>query len=194
MAAPNAPRVRADATRNRELILAAAAERLARDPSASLEDVVRASGLARATVYRNFPNRAALVDAVVDRALTLGADLLARSRPEDDDALTAMMRLSRAACAAGPEALVLLSLLLAGSTTVPDVISSSNGVLIDRLVLDLVRRGQAAGQFRDDVPATWLADQWFSLLQSAITHPLDDGRDAAELVIAVFRDGACAAD
>ena len=191
MAALEASRMRSDAARNRERILAVAAVQLARDPGANLDDVVRASGLARATVYRNFPNRAALVDAVVDRALALVADLLARSRPEDGDALAALTRLTRAACAAGPEALVLLSLLHAGSTTVTDVATRRDGVLIDRLALDLVRRGQTTGEFRDDVPAIWLADQWFSLLQSALTHPLNDGRDAAVLLIAVFKGGAC---
>ena len=187
---PEASRVRSDAARNRERILAVAAALVGRDPGASLEDIVRASGLARATVYRNFPNRVALIDAVVDRALALVADLLASSHPQDDDALAALTRLTRAACAAGPEALVLLRLLHTGSATAIDVATRRDGVLIDRLVLDVVRRGQTTGEFRDDVPAIWLADQWFNLLHSAFIHPLDDGRDATALVIALFTSGA----
>ncbi|MPQ98873.1 TetR family transcriptional regulator [Modestobacter sp. I12A-02628] len=191
MAGTGEGRVRADAARNRERILAVGAAELARDPHATLEDVVRATGLARATVYRHVPSRTALVDAVVDRALAVAADLLARGRPADDDPEVALARLTRAACSVGPEAIVLIGLLVSGSSTVPDLATRPDAVRIDRLVHDLVRRGQAAGVLRDDVPAPWLADQWFALLQSAVVHPPADGRDPADLVYAVFRDGAC---
>ena len=74
---------RADAQRNRDKILAAAREAFA-DPSAevSMAEVARRSGVGMATLYRNFPGRQDLlealyldeVDAVVAAAETL--DLL----------------------------------------------------------------------------------------------------------------------
>jgi AcrR family transcriptional regulator len=56
---------RADARRNRERILEAArAAFRARGPDASLEEIARGAGVGIGTLYRHFPNRHALVDAV----------------------------------------------------------------------------------------------------------------------------------
>jgi AcrR family transcriptional regulator len=48
----------------RDRILDAARARIADDPSASLAAVAAAAGVSRATVYRYFPSRAALLDAI----------------------------------------------------------------------------------------------------------------------------------
>jgi AcrR family transcriptional regulator len=56
---------RADARRNRERILAAArAAFRARGPDASLEEIARGAEVGIGTLYRHFPTRHALVDAV----------------------------------------------------------------------------------------------------------------------------------
>lgn len=60
-------RVRADAERSTARILAAAEEVLAVDPSATLERIADAAGLARATVHRRFSSRKALLDALTSR-------------------------------------------------------------------------------------------------------------------------------
>ena len=62
-------RRRGDAERNVERILDAAIELLAVQPTASMAEVARASGLVRATVYGHFPSREALIDAITDRAV-----------------------------------------------------------------------------------------------------------------------------
>lgn len=67
---------RSDARRNRDLILDAAAETLARDPDASLLDIAAASGLARATVYRHFSNLEEVQKALLDEVEELGRDVL----------------------------------------------------------------------------------------------------------------------
>jgi serine phosphatase RsbU (regulator of sigma subunit) len=54
---------RADARRNRERIIRAAAQLLQRSPSTSLADVATAAGVSRSTLHRHFPTRAALVEA-----------------------------------------------------------------------------------------------------------------------------------
>ena len=62
--------LRADAERNRERIVAAAAILFAeRGLSAPLEDVARAAGVGVATLYRRFPTRAALAIEVFERNL-----------------------------------------------------------------------------------------------------------------------------
>src|SRR4051812_46867190 len=63
MPAPRKPR--ADAERNRQLLLAAAKKSFAKSgAAASLEEVARTAGVGIGTLYRHFPNRDALVEQV----------------------------------------------------------------------------------------------------------------------------------
>jgi AcrR family transcriptional regulator len=56
---------RADAQRNVELLIAAAREAFtAHGPNASLDDIARAAGVGAGTLYRHFPTRLALFEAV----------------------------------------------------------------------------------------------------------------------------------
>ena len=57
---------RADARRNRERVLAAAADVLSEcGLSAPMEDIARRAGVGVGTVCRNFPTKQAMVDAVL---------------------------------------------------------------------------------------------------------------------------------
>ncbi|MFJ9901761.1 TetR/AcrR family transcriptional regulator [Streptomyces sp. NPDC101152] len=58
---------RADANRRR--ILDVALAELLRDPDASMDQIARAAGVVRRTVYGHFPNREALVGTLVDGAV-----------------------------------------------------------------------------------------------------------------------------
>ncbi|MGW0901851.1 TetR/AcrR family transcriptional regulator, partial [Streptomyces goshikiensis] len=60
------PKPRADAVRNRERILVAAREMLVETGvEAPLDEIARRAGVGNATLYRHFPDRAALVHHVV---------------------------------------------------------------------------------------------------------------------------------
>ncbi|MFJ7278878.1 TetR/AcrR family transcriptional regulator [Kitasatospora sp. NPDC098663] len=77
---------RADAARNRETVLAAATRAFATpDTEPSMRAIARQAGVGVATVYRHFPTREALVDAVYQDQvvrLTAGArELLANHPP-----------------------------------------------------------------------------------------------------------------
>lgn len=63
-----APRLRADAARNRQRILAAAEQLFATaDPaSVTMGDIARAAGVGRATLYRRFPDPASVAVALLD--------------------------------------------------------------------------------------------------------------------------------
>jgi AcrR family transcriptional regulator len=62
---PLARRPRADAQRNRERILEFAKEAFTRDgAAASLDDIARQAGIGPGTLYRHFPTRDALIEAV----------------------------------------------------------------------------------------------------------------------------------
>jgi serine phosphatase RsbU (regulator of sigma subunit) len=58
---------RSDARDNRERILEAASRLLAQSPTATLADVAAAAGLSRSTLYRHFPGRKRLIDAIGER-------------------------------------------------------------------------------------------------------------------------------
>jgi AcrR family transcriptional regulator len=78
---------RADALRNYEKLIVAAREAFTQaDRGASLEDIARRAGVGIGTLYRNFPTRAALIEAVyVDgvEGLANSASELAELEPWD---------------------------------------------------------------------------------------------------------------
>ncbi|MFD6395516.1 TetR family transcriptional regulator [Nocardia sp. NPDC060249] len=80
------PAIRADARRNRALILAAAQRALAeRGAGVSLAEVARRAGVGAGTVHRHFPTKTDLLEAVVqqrvDRLAALAADHLTDPDP-----------------------------------------------------------------------------------------------------------------
>lgn len=85
---PTGRPLRADARRNRDLLLAAAKELFAeRGADAPLDDVARRAGVGNATMYRHFPTREELIVAVYSDEVTAlcdqGAALLAEATPGD---------------------------------------------------------------------------------------------------------------
>ena len=78
---PGLPK-RADARRNYEKVLAAARDAFAEDgASTSLEAIARRAGVGIGTLYRHFPTRQALLEAVY----THEVDMLCRSAGESDE-------------------------------------------------------------------------------------------------------------
>jgi AcrR family transcriptional regulator len=85
---------RADALRNYEKLVAAAHEAFTEaDRSASLEDIARRAGVGIGTLYRNFPTRADLVQAVyVDEVEALSRSAAELSELEPWEALSAWLQ------------------------------------------------------------------------------------------------------
>ena len=64
--------LRADARRNRDQIVAAAKQWFAvQGPDVPMEEIARAAGVGVGTLYRRFPDREALIRAVVRESLTI---------------------------------------------------------------------------------------------------------------------------
>src|SRR5919108_4757623 len=59
---------RRNARSNRARILATARRELGRNPDITLEELARASGVVRRTLFGHFPGRAALLEALADEA------------------------------------------------------------------------------------------------------------------------------
>ncbi|WP_194816999.1 TetR/AcrR family transcriptional regulator [Nocardia sp. XZ_19_385] len=85
LAAPgdSAPPERADAARNRGKILAAAAELFAgRDPrTVTMDDIAKAAGVGRGTLYRRFPSVGAIAVALLDEHERVIQEQLLRGDP-----------------------------------------------------------------------------------------------------------------
>jgi AcrR family transcriptional regulator len=90
--------LRADARRNQERLLAAARDVIAdRGAGVPLEDIAQQAGLGIATLYRRFPDRTALLRAVVIDALTRTSEAASRAAEENDDPFEALAAYLRAA-------------------------------------------------------------------------------------------------
>jgi AcrR family transcriptional regulator len=137
--------MRADAARNRRLLLAAARDAFARSGvTASLDDVAKAAGVGPGTLYRHFPNRDALVLAVIDEGLMdlhrLGDELAGSADPLDS------LRQWLAAYVAQASMFDGLARTLANAPT-----ESSSACRMSREAgAELVSRAVAAGAIRAD--------------------------------------------
>ncbi|MEH0544921.1 TetR/AcrR family transcriptional regulator [Streptomyces sp. NPDC054884] len=144
-----ATRPRADALRNRERIVSAAREMLTEfGPDVPLDEIARRAGVGNATVYRNFPDRDALVREVVcsvlDRTVRAGQIALA----ETGDAFGALERFAHAAA---DERISALCPMVSGAFDEhhPDLQAARERV--ERIIEEVMDRAKAAGQLRPDV-------------------------------------------
>ena len=81
---------RADANRRR--ILDVALAELLRDPDASMDQIARAAGVVRRTVYGHFPSREALISTLVDEAVEALSAAHAAGREDVRDPAEAVAR------------------------------------------------------------------------------------------------------
>ncbi|MFI6480907.1 TetR/AcrR family transcriptional regulator [Nonomuraea sp. NPDC050663] len=87
--------MRADAVRNRDLVLATARQAMAEgDLSLQLNDIARRAGIGVGTVYRHFPTRRALLESLAEPAFTALLDD-ARTASRHPDAWTGLQHILR---------------------------------------------------------------------------------------------------
>jgi AcrR family transcriptional regulator len=139
--------LRADARRNREKVLEAAREAFAaHGAEAQIDDVARRACVGVGTVYRHFPTKEALLNALVEVTFE---SIAARSRPllELDDPWEAFATMLRDAAAslAGDRALTEAMTLRAPSAECPGQVELAG------IAAELMRRAQEAGRMRPDV-------------------------------------------
>lgn len=77
---------------NRRRILDVALAELLRDPDASMDQIARAAGVVRRTVYGHFPSREALISTLVDEAVLALATAHAAGRDSVADPAEAVAR------------------------------------------------------------------------------------------------------
>jgi AcrR family transcriptional regulator len=143
-------RPRADARRNRELLLEAAKAAFAAvGPEASLDEIARRAGVGIGTLYRHFPSRDAVVEAVYSRAVQQLADsatrLLATQAP--GEALHQWMRLFVDYIATKKVIAAAVSAIVGGASE----LYAASGLQITEAVRLLVARAAAGGDIRANV-------------------------------------------
>lgn len=138
--------MRADAARNRELILDAACHAFAtRGPEVPLEEIAAEAGVGVATLYRRFATREELLEAVAGRQIEFYERALRRALADPDpwQGFTGFVRTVTEIQAKQPGLAEMLMVPCHG----PDE-GRSEAVFAG--YLELVRRAQAAGKLRED--------------------------------------------
>ena len=163
---------------------AAARVLLTRGEQASMNDVADAAGVARATVYRYFPNRQLLLDELAGLAVRSAGERLAAARIDEIPVADGITRAVRALVEVGD-----LFVVLAREHLRPE------GEQFERHVggplRALVERGQAEGDIRGDIPSAWLTDALIGVVVSVVSSPLQRGReDTVAAITSVYIDGA----
>jgi len=139
--------LRADARRNRKRVLQAARRCMARKGlDAQIEEIARAAGVGVGTVYRHFPTKEHLVEALaMDRFERLAE--LAREALATEDPWAGFEEFIRASALIQSEDRALSEVL----TSRPETMTrAAESVDILGLVSELMGRGQAAGVIRAD--------------------------------------------
>jgi len=145
----SAPRLRADARRNRQQLLTAARDVFVElGADAPLDEVARRAGVGIATLYRRFPDRTSLQRAVALDVLAQAADVASRAEAEEADAWRALARYMHGALDLRISA-VMPALL--GTISFEDDEFRRAREAATGPVLRIIAAGQAAGQLREDI-------------------------------------------
>ena len=131
---------------------AAAARHLALAPAASMQELARAVGISRATLFRRFPSRAALIAELCQSAAQAYVRAVNEAAPHDGPPTQALARvvegLGRLAPVVG-----LLGLQPLGEHVEASLLAQT--AQAEEELRRLVRRGQEGGYFRVEVDPEW---------------------------------------
>ena len=144
-------RQRADARQSIAAILAAAPEVLNANQAASVEDIARAAGVTRQTIYAHFPSREALLDAVIERATAEVTAAFDAAGLDDAHPATALTRLLETGWRIAARYPFLWHLPPVNSGQDRD----RHAPVLEKM-LEIIRRGQDTGDFDRTLSPGWL--------------------------------------
>lgn len=144
---------RRNARSNRERILATARQELGRNPDTTLEDLARASGVVRRTLFGHFPGRAALLEALAEEAAEAIQGAVAGVPEAPEPADRALARFSLAMWPVGDRYRMLLALAQRdlGVERVTEILMPARV-----RITTIVERGQRDGVFQSHLPSAVL--------------------------------------
>ncbi|WP_436849186.1 TetR/AcrR family transcriptional regulator [Streptomyces atriruber] len=179
------PMSRADANRRR--ILEVALAELLRDPDASMDQIARAAGVVRRTVYGHFPSREALVGALIDGAVEAVAAAHASGRARSDDPAESLAHSMVAVWEIADGYRLLIA--LAQRSVAMEGIRQRLAPVRDECV-NVLRLGLDQGAFTSPLPPAALSyvheQQLFGLMEAVndgLLDPKDAGRAAASTAL-----------
>ena len=178
---------RADARRNAQRLLDAAAELLAADPLVSLEQVAAHARVSRTTLYHHFPSREALLDALTDRSVTDVSRALESARPTEGAAAEAMDRALKSTWQVVGRYRGLVSI---------NPRRLGRDELRRRLepalepVRSLIIRGQLSGAFDPELAPDWLLGLLTDIIHAASAHVSAGNMDATTAERALLRSAS----
>ncbi|MDX3642344.1 TetR family transcriptional regulator [Streptomyces sp. MB09-02B] len=169
--------LRRNSRSNRARILATAREELGRNPDVTLEELARAAGVVRRTLFGHFPGRAALLEALAEEAAeTLRNTVESGSEPEpEESAERALARFVFRMWPVGDRYRMLLALARRdlGSERVAEVLAPAR-----EAATGILERGQRDGVFHSHLPpavqSAGLEAMHVALLESVNTGALED--------------------
>lgn len=160
--------LRADAARNRNLLLAAAeAEFAERGLSASVADVARRAGVAKGTVFRHFATKEELIASIVSEHIATLTAVARRLADSSDPGAALLEFLTVAADQRRQHDLTFLQPVSAGDSRVTEVRDE-----LHACIEVLVDRARDAGAIRSDITGTDVF-----LLMCAPIHVVDNLSD-----------------
>ena len=155
-----------------------------RGEQASMADVAAAAGMARATVYRYFPNREALLEALGRLAVEEAGERLQAGRLQEIPVPDAFERAVRALVAVGDYFVV-----VSRENARPDPAEFERQSR--HAAARTGRAGSVLGEMRDDLPASWLMESLIGIVVSGLqTRPSLGVEDTVAGVTSLFLDGA----
>jgi AcrR family transcriptional regulator len=185
--------LRADARRNRERVITAAREAFAaHGVDLPMEELARRAGVGVGTVYRHFPSKDALLDALlVDHFAAIAANAQAALDREDPwDAFCDSIRFGAERQAVDSSFCDAMFARKEGSND-PDVLRVRHD--LESAMEELIRRAQASGSMRRDFSFADLP-MFFTTLSGAIRsahdHPEFDWRRQLEFLLDGLRTPA----
>ena len=177
--------LRADAQRNRDKLLTVAVDAFAEHGiEASLEDIARRAGVGIGTLYRHFPTRDCLMEAVyrhqVERLCAAATDLVATKGP--DEALTLWMEQFVAYVATKRGMAMALKAVIGKDS---ELFAYCHG-LIRESVSMLLTAAAESGDIRSDVDAP---DLLRALSGICLVSDQPDWQDQARRLVSLLHDG-----
>jgi AcrR family transcriptional regulator len=155
--------LRADAARNVHRIVEVAARLLGENPNVGMGEVGLAAGVSRATVYRHFPTREALISAIGVQAVEQSERALLACRLDEGSATDALHRLSDAWLDVA-ERYAFAQLAAQPGMAIDGEAREHRSRLLGDPLRALIERGQAAGEFSPALSTEWAVRVFGALL------------------------------